>query len=73
MRSREIDITGGCQMDGKEKYRDFTIKTFMNSYKWDYLIPGITTKGYKGKRNLYNTKHEAISKAKEQIDYYLKS
>lgn len=58
--------------DEKQKliynYRGFEIRLFQNSDKWDFNIPEITTKGYKGKLDLYETKEKALNVAKNQID-----
>jgi len=55
------------------EYRDFEIRLFQNSGRWDYNIPEITTEGYKSKLDLYETKKAALKKAKSQIDDYQSS
>lgn len=55
-------------MEEVVEYRGYKIKLFHNSGKWDYFIPNITEEGYPSKRTLYQTKGEAIVRAKTQID-----
>ncbi len=54
----------------KYEYKNFTISLFHNSGRWDYHIPELTSETPKRKKELYETKDQALKNAKIEIDNY---
>ena len=54
-------------------YQGYHIKTRKNGDKWDYVIPGLTTEGYTGRRWLYDSQAIALKRAKKRIDFHEES